>query len=397
MRLIFVVPRYGLGVLGGAELFCRGLATRLAGRGHDMTVVTSSAVSYVDWANVLDAGASEDEGVMVHRLPVAHPRDPERFNRLHDRVLARRPHPPAPLLQEAWMRAQGPWIADLPAWFEAHASSADAVAFFPYLYATTWLGLPAASRAGLPTVLHPCAHDEPPLHLPIFDGLLRRPDGYAFLTPEEAELFRTRVRRPIRSLVVGTGIAPPPALVADAASAGGGDPFLLFLGRVEPGKGTNELFDYFTTYKQRRPGALRLVLAGEPVAPPPPHPDVDVLGAVDERQKWALFGRARLLVLPSYFESFSMVLAEAWSTALPAVVQGRCTVLAGQARRSRGAFAYDGYPSFEAALDRLLDDDTARRAMGQAGKRYVEGEYAWPAVLDRYEGFLDAVVGARAR
>jgi hypothetical protein len=41
VRLLFVVQRYGPEVFGGAEVFSREFATRMAGRGHDVDVVTS--------------------------------------------------------------------------------------------------------------------------------------------------------------------------------------------------------------------------------------------------------------------------------------------------------------------------------------------------------------------
>ena len=68
MRLLYVVPRYGERAAGGAEGACRSFATRMAARGHTVEVVTSCAISYLDWANVLPRGADDDGGVTVHRL-----------------------------------------------------------------------------------------------------------------------------------------------------------------------------------------------------------------------------------------------------------------------------------------------------------------------------------------
>ena len=52
MRLTLVVQRYGEGVVGGAERYVERLATGLAADGHDISVVTSCAVSYADFADV---------------------------------------------------------------------------------------------------------------------------------------------------------------------------------------------------------------------------------------------------------------------------------------------------------------------------------------------------------
>ena len=52
---------------------------------------------------------------------------------------------------------------------------------------------------------------------------------------------------------------------------------------------------------------------------------------------------------------------------------------------------YDGYASFEVALDRLLGDDALRTQLGSAGRAYVDSHYRWPALLERYRTFLERV------
>ena len=393
MRLLFVVQRYGPEVYGGAEVFSREFATRLAARGHQVDVLTSCAVSYVDWANVYEPGTSELGGVTVHRLAVDRPRDNDLFNALNVRVNAGLR--PTPLhLQRAWMDLQGPHLPELPGWLEEHAGGYDAVVFYTYLYWSTWAGLAAAGRRA-PTVLHPTAHDEPPLYLAIYDLMFRLPTAMGYLTPEEANLVgeRFRVRRP--SVTTGVGI--------DLASTGDADrfrrtfslgdaPYLLYTGRLDPHKGTEELAEFFAAYKARRPGPLKLVFMGQPIRPIEPHEDVVLTGFVDEDVKHDGLAGCEAFVMPSYFESFSIVLVEAWVHGKPALVQGNCEVLDGQARRSGGALPYRSYGEFEEALDLLLGDAALRRALGAAGRAYAEEHYDWDVVLGRYEQFLESVV-----
>jgi len=130
------------------------------------------------------------------------------------------------------------------------------------------------------------------------------------------------------------------------------------------------------------------VLAGYQAEQLEPHPDIVSTGFVDDITKESAMAGAVALVVPSYFESFSQILCEAWVHGRPALVQGRCDVLAGQARRSGGAFAYRGYAEFEAALDLLLEDPARQARMGAAGRAYVERRYRWDRVLDRYERLL---------
>lgn len=389
MRLLFVVQRYGPQVAGGAELCCRHYATRLAARGHDVDVLTTCAVSYVDWANALPAGTTRLDGVVVHRLPVLQPRNNVLFGPLNGRVVAGRR--PIPLyVQEEWMRAQGPLVPDIAGWLGDRGPGYDVVIFFTYLYYTTWAGLPAVAGR-VPTVLHPTAHDEPPMYLPIFDMVFRLPDAYGYLTEEEGALVRRRFRIDRPSEVVGIGVDL--AATGDAAAFRatydlGARPYVVYVGRLDPHKGTDELYDHFQAYKGRHPGELALVVVGEPVKPAPVRDDLVVTGFVDESVKRGAIEGARALVHPSYFESFSMVLTEAWAQRTPALVQGRCEVLAGQARRSGGALPYQGFAEFEAALDLLASDEALCDELGRAGRTYVEERYDWDRVLDRYDGLL---------
>ncbi len=389
MRLLFVVQRYGEEVLGGSEAATLQYATRLAGRGHDVNVLTSCATSYVDWANVFPPGEDVVAGVRVHRLPVSQPRDNERFAALAARVLG---HPrTTPLyLQREWMRQQGPLLPDLEPWLARRSAAFDAVVFMTYLYYTTWAGL-AAARA--PAVLFPTAHDEPPLALPLFDGVFRLPHALGYLTEEEAALVGSRFGVTQPGCVVGIGIEPRPGDVGAFRRRFrvGSRPYLVYAGRIDPAKGATELYEHFRAYKARRPGPLALVMVGEDLIGLPAHPDVVTTGFVDGATKDAALAGAQLLVQPSYFESFSMVLAEAWALGVPAMVQARCEVLVGQARRSGGAIPYTGYPRFEAALDMLLGDPDLRRRLAAGGRAYVQERYTWDAILDGVENLAESV------
>ena len=395
MRLLFVVQRYGEDVAGGAERACREYASRLAARGHEVSVATSRARSYVDWANEYPEGVTELDGVSVQRFSVARPRDPDGFAHLNARVLTA-PHAVAPLLQREWLRFQGPELPALAPWLRSNAHEFDAVICFTYLYWPTWATLDAIAGS-VPTLLHPLAHDEPSLALPLFgDELFHRPDALVFLTEEEQQLVVERFGAEQPAMVAGVGVDLD--VVTDAAAFrtryGLGDrPYLVFVGRLDPGKGSDEIFDFFVAYKQRNPGPLALVVVGEPVQPLAPDPDVVATGFVDEATKASAIAGAFALVQPSYFESFSIVLVEAWAQGKPALVQGYCAVLEGQARRSGGAIPYRGYAEFEAAVDLLIEDPDLAARLGRAGQAYAARRYEWELMLSTYEEFIDEVVG----
>lgn len=389
MRLLFVVQRYGPEVAGGAERLCREFATRMARRGHHIEVLSTCALDYSTWANVFEPGTSKDGSVTVHRLRVDHPRDPDLFSSLYMRVIFGRK--PVPLyLQREWLRAQGPYVSQLESWLEQETGRFDLVVFFTYLYYTTTQGLPAVHDT--PTVLHPTAHDEPPLNLQIFEQVFRMPSALAFSTPEEADFVSRRFRTSQFASVIGVGTELP----------GGVDPdtfrqrfdlsdrdYLLFLGRVEPHKGSEELVEFFNVYKDRHPGPLSLVIMGETVSPLKPASDVIVTGFVEEDLKESALEGCLALVNPSYFESFSMVLTEAWARKKPVLVQGACAVLDGQVRRAGGGIPYKGFAEFEFALELVVENEALRCALGEAGHAYARDHLSWDRVLGDYEALLE--------
>ena len=125
--------------------------------------------------------------------------------------------------------------------------------------------------------------------------------------------------------------------------------------------------------------------------PIPEHPSIKFLGYVDEPTRDALLSAAAALVVPSPYESLSIVLLEAWNRGTPAVVNGSCDVLRGQAIRSDGALYYRTYDEFARAADYLLGNPEVARQLGANGRAYVDREYRWPVVMERLEQFLAAL------
>jgi glycosyltransferase involved in cell wall biosynthesis len=388
VHVAYVTPRYGREVLGGAELGVRMFAERLvASLGWTVDVLTTCARDLRTWANELPEGERVEDGVRVHRFANARGRAPG-FDTAWRSLLAA-PARASRADALAWVRDQGPGS---PALLDAVASSpADVVVFYPYLYEPTVLGV---ARAPGPVVMHPAAHDEPPIRLPVFADVFHAADGFVFQTYAEARfvnrLFTVGARPQV---VLGLGSDPAPGDAADARAATGvGDrPYLLYVGRVDDGKGTGVLARMFEAYKGAQPGPLALVLAGPVVHRPAPHPDVVVTGPVDEPTKWGLLRGATAFVNPSGYEAFSLVLVEAWHAGLPVLVNARCAPTVEHCERSGGGVAFGDYEEFAAAVTRLVGDEPARRALGAAGRAYVETEFAWPAIVGRYQVFLESV------
>ena len=65
---------------------------------------------------------------------------------------------------------------------------------------------------------------------------------------------------------------------------------------------------------------------------------------------------ADVLIMPSYFESLSMVALEAWALGKPVLANGRCDVLKGQCLRSNAGLFYENYAEFAETLHAITSD-----------------------------------------
>ena len=384
-RVAFVVQRCGQDVNGGAETLCLRIAQRM--RVHWQTeILTTCALDYMTWDNHYPSGDETIEGVVIRRFLVDSPRDIAAFNRLSEE-LSPRCSEAGVEEQEAWMQAQGPISSDLRSFITDHADGYDAFIFFGYLYATTYCLLPLVESKAY---LAPFAHDEWAIHLPMWDCLFARPQGFIFSTQEEQRFLRERFPSlRLEGPTVGLAVDPPPLYDGqrfrrqyqiDA-------PFLLYVGRVDPAKGCAELFRYFLELRQHDSGPRKLLLLGKPTMPVPDHPDIVSLGFVDEQTKWDALAACECLIMPSPYESLSIVLLEAWAAGRPVLVNGVCPVLVGQCRRAQGGLWYENVEEFCVGLEQV--GGPAGDQLGQQGQRFVGQTYTWPVIEQQYLDLLD--------
>ena len=392
MKLAFVVQRYGPDVAGGSESHCRELAHRLAAS-HDITVLTSCARDYVTWKNEYPAGASQDGGVRVLRFTVQQPRHLHTFAELSDEVFDGGATRDA---QEAWFRENGPQVPQLLDHLRSSGAAYDLILFWTYRYFPSFFGVPLVRDRA---VLLPTAEEDRAIDLDILEGFFNTPAGYLFLTLEEESLVTARAGHPLTpSAVIGIGLEPAPHDPGNELlrTHGVPDEYLLYLGRVDRNKGCHTLFEYFQEFASASEG-ITLVLAGPARMQIPRHPRIRALGYVSEDLRHALLSHAKALVVPSPYESLSIVLLEAWNRGVPAIVNARCSVLREQVRRAGGGLHYGSLAEFSEAVQYLCSHPGMRRALGAQGLAFVEREYRWPTVLGRVEQLLTTTLTAQGR
>lgn len=385
MKLAVVVQRYGQAINGGAELHARYVAERLA-RHAEVEVLTTCATDYVTWRNELPAGEESLNGVRVRRFPVKHERDPQDFGRRSEHVFHRR-HSLADELH--WLDAEGPNSPALLAYLTQHQSQYDYCIIFSYRYHHAYHAIRAVPAKA---ILVPTAERDPAAGLSMFGPIFRGVRALMYNSPEERAMIQAVAHNEhVPSVVVGIGselpVNPQPQRFRQKFNIRG--PFAVYVGRIDENKGCKELFDYFSTYLREGVGKLSLVLIGNSILPVPEHPRIRHLGFLPDSDKFDAIAASELLIMPSYFESLSMVALEAWGLGRPVLANGRCDVLRGQCVRSDAGLYYDNRQEFVESLRALERTRWLNVTLGRNGRQFYREHYDWPVIERKYLDILD--------
>ncbi len=408
MKIGIVIQRYGTEVLGGSEQLCRLVAERLSAQ-HDVEVLTTCARDYVTWKNEYPEGTDRVRGVTVRRFANARTRDLETFNRFSDWIY-HNPHSRTDEIE--WLKQQGPWCPALIEYLRKQQQLYDVLLFFTYLYAPTVMGLEVNPGK---SILVSTAHDEPAIKLDIFKDVFSRPAAICYLTKSEREFVQEQFpERALLEEVLGVGVDLPPQprsprTPATAESEADGEeasdereshgvndepsarglpshltsrgavfrrrhrlhgPMVLYGGRIDPGKGCEELIQYFSAYVKEG-GDATLALMGVKMMSLPEDPFIRFAGLLSDRERIQALEAATVVVCPSPYESLSLLALEAMSAGTPVLVNARSAVLVEHCRNSNAGLWYADRDEFVACLKLLIGDAGLREALGRNGREYV--------------------------
>jgi glycosyltransferase involved in cell wall biosynthesis len=420
MKVAFVVQRYGTEILGGSEYHCRLIAERLAPK-HQVEVLTTCAQDYITWKNEYPEGTDRIRGVTVRRFANATTRDLDAFNRYSEWIF-NSSHTRED--EMAWLRQQGPWCPALLEFLERNHHQYDVIVFFTYLYAPTVLGVRIAPQK---TILVPTAHDEPAIHLEIYRDMFSAPAAIAYNTEVERRFLTTHFSiRAVEEETVGCGVDLPQAQVyqrerdEDASPDVARDdpdtgepipeeeqppswrphlaargvlfkrrhrlhgPVALYGGRIDPGKGCEELIEYFSSYVQEG-GDASLVLMGVKLMPLPEEPFIHFAGRLPDPERLQALEAATVITVPSPYESLSLLALEAFAVGTPILANARSDVLVDHCHKSNAGLYYADRDEFVEAMKLLVADHRLRAAMGRNGRAYVRKNYRWDVIISKYE------------
>ena len=383
MRLAVAVQRYGADINGGAELHARYIAERLAPHAS-VEVVTTCARDYVTWRNELPPGVDTVNGITVRRFPVAHERNPLDFGRRSEQVFN---HVHSIADELAWLNSEGPASRTMVDYLSS--TPFDFVFLFSYRY---YHAYHAARRIPSKAILVPTAERDPAVGLGIFGPVFRSVRAIMYNSQEERAMIQAAAgNADVPSVVVGVGSELPAQ--ADAQRFRRkfkiDRPFAIYVGRIDENKGCKELFGFFRRYAATFPAGIDLVLVGSAIMQVPDHPRIHHLGFVSDTDKFDAMAAADLLIMPSYFESLSMVALEAWGMGKPVLANGRCDVLKGQCIRSRAGLYYENYEEFAETLYSLESNGPLHQRLGRNGREYFNAHYSWPVIERKYLDMLE--------
>ena len=160
--------------------------------------------------------------------------------------------------------------------------------------------------------------------------------------------------------------------------------FALYGGRIDPGKGCEELIEYFSTYVAAE-GDASLVLMGLKLMPLPEEPFIRFAGRLSDQERTQALEAATVVVVPSPYESLSLLALEAFAMGTPILANARSEVLVDHCQKSNAGLYYADRDEFVEGMKLLVADARLRAAMGRNGRAYIRKNYRWDVIIAKYE------------
>lgn len=421
MRVLLLSPGYPP-MHGGGEAYAQGLASELAYRGHEITVVTSAAAHQADYWHGTPKGVARSEamvdGVRVISLPVR----PAFLGRQGQLALRK-----AMVVASGGGKLFGPtleaWSANYPP-IVGLAGELECLPRADIIHSLnlSWehcivAGRRLSQQTDVPHVISPFLHVGAAEHSRVWRNnsmvhqrrALVEAAAVLPLTDTERDGLRQFGVSPDRLYTVGAAtprdtldlanIPPDPRVVSRLGQ--GETPIFLFLGRVDRNKGALVAMHAAAFLRLRGvPGQLALAGSPSPEAARVANALVDggapihLLGPVAEGTKHWLLSHCTALVFPSSVESFGLVVLEAWQYGKPVIaadVGGLHDVVEHEVNGLH--VPWGDMLALALAMQRLVNDAALAHRLGAAGRERVAERYTWPAVADRVESAYERALG----
>ncbi|HEY6329606.1 MAG TPA: glycosyltransferase [Blastocatellia bacterium] len=166
---------------------------------------------------------------------------------------------------------------------------------------------------------------------------------------------------------------------------------LVYLGRIDPKKGIENLLDAYQMLNGNlgRPSSLTIAGSGDPfytkaiesrIASSPSPGSIRMIGAVEGQAKTELLTNADVVVVPSHTENFGLVVAEALAQGVP-VIASKGTPWSRMEEVGCGLWIDNSPASLASGIERISNMPLGE--MGRKGREWVTREFSWPLIAQR--------------
>lgn len=416
MHILFVTPAFSP-YPGGGERYANSLAVHLAARGHQVTVVTSTAQQESDFwlgqshLNLTEQSISNLRIVRCRLRPMPGGRSGLLLWRKAMVLVSALPGSQVNVLRR--MARYIPPIISMQDTLSTVEDTVDLVHGFniSWEYALSE-GQAFATDHNLPFVITPFAHlgaahgDRVALNSTMDHQrwLMATADSLITLTEIEAEELRNHGVNPVHTFTIGAGLDPLPSFGSGGTfveELGLTQPFMMFIGRASYEKGAihasqavlglarqgirislalvGQTSDEFDRYYQKLTAEERQIVRS--------------LGMLDEPQKHALLEETVALLLPSRTDSFGIVLLEAWAHGKPVIGAKAGGIPAVIDDQKDGVLVdFGDVPALIEAVRLLLVDKALNRRMGDNGRKKVSTQYNWESLTEKMLGVYEELL-----
>lgn len=391
-----MTPWYGENIPGGAEMQLRGIVKHLVDENIEIEVLTTCVKdSLSDWnVNYHKEGIEVSDRVLIRRFPVRK-RNVLEFEAINYKLIHRLRVTEEEEYSFFREMVNSPKLYD---YMKLHQEEYDLFVFIPYLFGTTYYGMQICPEK---SVLISCFHDEGYVYMKCLKEVIQLIKGIIFLSRPEQELANHIFDLSgVQQGVLGAGIDSDYVgqEVAFREKYKQNSPFIVYAGRKAEGKNVHLLIQYFSEYKKRNQSELKLLLigGGRIDIPKSYKEDIIDLGFVSVHDKFDAYAASQLLCQPSRNESFSLVIMESWLCGKPVLVHEGCAVTKNFVIESQGGLYFNDYYDFEGCINYFLEHRNVTDKMGQNGKKFVEDNYLWNAIITKLLSFFESCIESRS-
>lgn len=404
-KIAIVVQRYGFEINGGAELHARLLAEKLSNI-YDVEVITTCAIENDRWENYYTEGTEVINNIKVRRFKNLE-KDLAKFEQLKENIYNlykynnRKSNPLNFLYLQykkryhknifnfnEWLEVQGPFSPDLINFIKEKKEDYKTFIFFTYLYYPTNIGIREVANK---SILIPTAHDEYPFYL----------DGYAQLfSSAKFIMYNTQIEKNLvekvypqtkktNSEIAGIGFDDYNTTTNELPKYLHQKKYFVYIGRIVEDKGCVMMIEYFNEFKKMHPEYqdIKLVLVGKNSLDKKitQGDDIILTGFVDDSLKNTLLANACALIMPSFYESLSLITLEAMLMKIPVIVNKSCEVLYSHIQKSETGKSFTNNIEFTQALAfYITQPQNSSIVEGNKAKNYVLKNYSWNTIMDKF-------------